>query len=541
MTHAPPPAPTPQPRPRIGLGLKLRLWLACLSGGLVAAAGTLWMLATPSLSPTDPAVYGWLAGVACTCLVIGLLLALWIDHHVVGHLHGLLLGLRSNRVADLRGLPAGSGWGELSELGDAVQDTLEKRQREARALHDLDRVRQQLEILFAGIEHWQRTERWERPALPEGEVSAVGELLAHALQRRASVDEQNREAARQVANELAAVIAEAREAAAQAERGFIEATALQTTVRELHRLAGELAASLRRPSGPAPALAELAPAPAPAAPAAESDAPPSHMRRVLEELVGASFASVESLGRGLMRVQDVSDQVQRLANRATLIAIQTLAGTSDPATFGDELKTLAREVRDATDRTQRFAHEIEVAVAEAEARMREARERAIARFEAAGSEPVRAVEQRPAPPASSPPAGAPQAAPAIAADVRRLLERVLEMVQDASAKGERVSTASERASSVAERLARRLDGNASDAEALVVRLAPVGDFAPAPEPVTPELRLVDDEEAEPADSNEKPQARVDERSGSHDLDERSGSHDLDERSESHDKDAGQRP
>src|SRR5262249_22785478 len=156
----------------------------------------------------------------------GLLLALWIDHHVVGHLHGLLLGLRSSRVAELRGLPAGAGWGELSELGDAGQDTPEKRQRETRALSELQRVREQVMLLFASIEHWQRTERWERPPLAEGEVSAIGDLLAHAVQRRASVDEQNREAARQVASELSAVIADAHEAASQAERGFIEATAL---------------------------------------------------------------------------------------------------------------------------------------------------------------------------------------------------------------------------------------------------------------------------------------------------------------------------
>jgi hypothetical protein len=431
------------------------------------------MLATPSLSPADPAVYGWLAGVACACLIIGLLLALWIDHHVVGHLHGLLLGLRSNRVAELRGLPAGAGWGELSELGDAVQDTLEKRQREARALADLDRVREQLQILFASIEYWQRTERWERPALPEGEVSAVGELLAHALQRRASVDEQNREAARQVANELAAVIAEAREAATQAERGFVEATALQTTVRELHRLSGELSENLR---GPRPAAA--APEPAPGAESRQI-----RVREVLEELVAASFANVESLGRGLARVEDVSDQVQRLANRATLIAIQALAGTRDPATFGDELKTLAREVRDATDRTQGFARDIQTAVAEADARMREARERALSRLEG-GLEEVTTAPAAPSP------------APEMGRDARRLLERVLEMVQDASVKGERVSTASERASSVAERLARRLDGNASDAEALVVRLAPVGEPVAGPGAAglsVPELRLIDDE------------------------------------------------
>jgi len=249
----------------------------------------------------------------------------------------------------------------------------------------------------------------------------------------------------------------------------------------------------------------MPPAPAPAAAeTAAADDRQGRMREVLEELVGASLASVDSLGRGLVRVQDVSDQVQRLANRATLIAIQALAGTSDPATFGDELKSLAREVRDATDRTQRFARDIEVAVAEADARMRAAREQAIARLEAGA----------PAPAARA--AAAPAAIPAgMGREVRRLLERVLEMVQDASVKGERVSTASERASSVAERLTRRLDGNASDAEALVVRLAPVGEPVSLP---TPDLRLIDEElygaEEPHADAPEPPARAPDERSES---------------------------
>jgi len=502
MTRARQLSPDPQPRPRIGPGLKLRLWLACLSGGLVAAAGTLWMLATPRLSPSDPAVYGWLAGIALASLVLGLLLALWIDHHVVGHLHGLLLGLRSNRVAELRGLPAGSGWGELSELGDAVQEVLERRQLEMRALQDLERVREDLGLLQNAIEHWQMTERWERPALPEGPVALAADVLGHAVQRRSGVDEQNREAARQVASELAAVIGDAREAAAQAERGFVEATALQTTVRELHRLASELGAALRQPvapgasSGPAHAGSALDPSLRLAA-AGHLEPAAERARQVLEELVAASSASVESLGRGLMRVQDVSEQVQRLANRATLIAIQALSGTGDPATFGEDLKTLAREVRDATDRTQRFAQDIDAAVREADAHMREARERALARMAA------------PLPAAAAP---APAPAPAApAADVRRLVERVLEMVQDASRKGERVSTASERASSVAERLARRLDAGASDAEALVVRLAPVGE-AGEPLPL-PGLKLVDDADtaAPPADESSEPR-RGEERS-----------------------------
>jgi hypothetical protein len=432
------------------------LWLACLSGALVAAAGTLWLLATPSLTPSDPAVYGWLAGIACASLVVGLVLGLWIDHHVVGHLHGLLLGLRSSRVAELRGLPAGSGWGELSELGDAVQETLERRHREMRALHELERVRDHLATLRGAVERWQLTERWERPALPEGDVGAVTDLLGHALARRAGVDEQNREATRQVATELAAAIGDANEAASLAERGFVEATSLQTSVRELQRLASELAGALTVPGAAAPGtdpVAERAPG-------------------ALEELVEASASSVDALGRGLLRVQDVSDQVQRIANRATLIAIQAISGTSDPATFAEELKQLARDVRDATDRTQRFANEIDSAVGVADVRMREARTRALARLDV--------------------PAGAPAPA-ARGTDVARLMERVLEMVQDASVKGERVSTASERASSVAERVARRLEGNVSDAEALVVRLAPVGDAQPA-EPEAgdaAELKLVD--------------------------------------------------
>jgi hypothetical protein len=120
--------------------------------------------------------------------------------------------------------------------------------------------------------------------------------------------------------------------------------------------------------------------------------------------------------------------------------------------------------------------------------MRAAREQALARLEAG------------APAAAARAAGAAAVRPAeLGRELRRLLERVLEMVQDASVKGERVSTASERASSVAERLARRLDGNASDAEALVVRLAPVGEPVPLP---APDLRLIDEEPYAADDSSE---------------------------------------
>jgi methyl-accepting chemotaxis protein len=447
------------PRHRVGQGLRSRLWLACLSGGLIAAIGTLWITFTPGLAPADPVLYAWLAGIACAALLIGLVLGLWIEHHVIGQLSGILIGLRSNRAAELRGLPAETGWGELSELADAAQDLLEHRHREARAVADLERTREQLIVLQASIEHWQQTEQWERPALTGGEVIATGELLGHALQRRGMIDEQNRDAARQLAGELAGVVQDAVEAASHAERGFVEATSLQTSVRELSRLASELNAALEA-------------VPAPVEPQGDSMA--ERARQALEELVEASSSSVSSLGLGLQRVQDVSDQVQRLANRATLIAIQGISGSATPAEFNDELKQLALDVRDATTRTQRYAEDIDEAVKAANDGMRQARERAMVHM--------------------SMPAPAAPAAPARAVDTQRLMERVLEMVQDTSTKGERVSTATEKASSVAERLARRLGSNVSDAQAMVVRLAPVGEAQEIP---APELRLVEGAASDP--------------------------------------------
>src|SRR5262249_27879441 len=202
-------------------------------------------------------------------------------------------------VAERRGVPAGTGWGELSELSDAVQEVLERRQREARALLDLERTREQLGQLYASIERWQQTEHWERPSLGDGDVAAVTDLLGHAIPRRGAVDDQNREAARQGATDPATGIADAPQAPPPAGRGFVGAPALQPSVRELQRLASELPAALLLPVAPA---------------APDRDPLGARARAALEGLARSSAASVEALGRGLARVQDVSDQVQRIAN-----------------------------------------------------------------------------------------------------------------------------------------------------------------------------------------------------------------------------------
>lgn len=450
------------------LSLKLRLWTACIASGVVAGLGSLWVLGTQGGPGADAAtLVAWLSAVGFASVLTGFGMALWLDHHVVGHLRGLLRGVHNGRVWELRGLPAASGWGELSELGDSLQGMLATQRRSARAYEELEHTRRQMALLQEALERWVREESWLAPALEDGAVADMAEALGNGLARRASVEQQNREVAAQVARELVASLADAQESAEQSERGFVEATAMLTTVRELQRLSGELTHALDVLAQP-PAASE------PVAGGAREAA-----REALEELIAASTGSVEALGQGLMRVQDIHEHVQTIANRATLIAIQVLTadrrGDAASDAVAQDLKRLAQDVREATDRTGGFALDIEAAVADAGERMRGVRERAFAKLDAL-------PEAAPIAPAAS----------RTHDDAQRLLERVREMVQDAARKGERLSAAGERASRAAERLTRRLDEEGAELDALVVRLTPVGTRGAGPQS-GPGLRLIAEE------------------------------------------------
>ncbi len=380
-TDRTPTAPPPSEREPY-VGLRFRLWLACISGGAIAGVGTLWVLGTRVAPGAAGAgeLQGWLAGVAFLAVGSGMVIALWLDHHIVGHLRGLARGLYSGRVAELRGLPSATGWGELTELTDLAQALLVRQRQNVHAGQELEQLRGQLAALQAAVEQWLHTEVWDAPALAPGPLAGMAEALARGFARRGSVDEQNAHAARQVAGELVTALTDATESAEQAERGFVEATAMLTTVRELQRLAGELQAALGAMGVPVavPAFGESGAA-----------------REAIEALVEASHASVESIGRGMLRVQDVSALVQQLANRATLVAIHAVTASSrgdGPGNdLGEELKQLVREVREATDRTTELAFEVENAVAEASERMRGAREVALVKL----GEPDRREEERP--------------------------------------------------------------------------------------------------------------------------------------------------
>lgn len=256
MTSLPPaPRDDRSPTTESSQGLRLRLWLGCLGGALVGAGGMWWVVGThagPGTQLDLPVLITWLSATAALAILVGVALALWLDSGIIGHLRGLANSLVSGRVSELRGLPAGAGWGELSRLTQQVQLLLTHQRQIARTAEELGLIRAQLASTRASLERWVETERWEGARVEPGALAPLVESLDRGLRRLDEVRDQNVEAARQIGATVGIALAEARDTAGEAERGFVEATALLTTVRELQRLGGELEQSLASPAaGPA--------------------------------------------------------------------------------------------------------------------------------------------------------------------------------------------------------------------------------------------------------------------------------------------------
>ena len=439
-----------------GAGLRLRLWLGCLLGGVSGGGAVIGLFAW--LSPSDPlfnprtlGIWPWSA--AAFCLVLAVSLGFWLDHGIASHLRGLSGAIAGGEPVGLNALPAARGWGELSLLTAQVQSQLARQRDLGDAAVELEELRHRIRSLRGMVELRLPGQRAEPVRPLEGPLGPLVETLNRHWAEKARIDDEGREDAVELRNELTLALADARDSAGLAERGFVEATALLTTVRELQRLGGELKQELSAaPETPA----------APSAPLADSQ---RRYREVaaaaIEELVSASNESVERLAGGLVRVQEIGEQVQVLANRATLIALHVALSDSGGPLPGREglsgdLRSLAGEVRTVTDLTaERFAA-IDREVEEAVERMKGLRERVAAKLNEAPALPE-AV-------AAAPPAAQPTEV------TLRLLDRVREMVQDAAAKGERLSASGERASRAAERLVRRLEVEAGTLEGLAMRL-----------------------------------------------------------------------
>ena len=419
-----------------------------------------YLSAAPATAPAGPELTRvWLPVIGLAGLLAGLAMALWLDHGIVGALRGYLAALRAGQVGELRELPAASGWGELSAVGEETQRVLVRQQRMGRAFEELNRLQNQLEESRGALEHWLRAEHWSPLPVQSGPFGVVANLLNEGLSRHDELREQNREAVRQIQQDLGRSLEDARTSAEQTERGFVEATSLLTTVRELQRLSLEI----ERGGGSA------APAPA-GGPDASFEALRTAAAGALGELVQASGESIRHLSAGLLRVRDVGEHVQALGNRATLMALNVMVARGKPGVSSEaelqELQSLSREVRASTDRVAELAREVEHEVARAGERMKGVRDHVAA-----------ALDRIPAP--------APGAASPASADFAHVLERMREMIQDAMVKGERLSSAGERASRAAERLVRHLEESTGEMEGMVIRLSPAVEQAEAPPAAAP--------------------------------------------------------
>jgi chromosome segregation ATPase len=426
--------------------------MGCLGAVIVCGVGLLWAFDWLATDRIDlAALRGRVLMVFGLTALVGVGLALWLDRAIVVRLRHLLHRFTSGSIPDLHHATAPNSWGELGDLEEAIHRSLARQRQLARAADELEVTQRQLRMAREAVERWVVSERWGAMPTEEGPLAAVTEALNRGFGRHAEIQEQNQQAARQVRIDLASSLEVAHESAEQAEHGFVEATSLLTTLRELQRLRGELqqmiAGAAQAPGSASSAYAQWRETAAAA----------------IEELIEAAGESVDHLAQGLLRVQEIADQVQVLSNRATLIALNTVVAGARPEGAGNvieglasELKQLAREVRGATERVSELSRAIEQDVRAATERMHGVRERVAQRLE----QPAEA--------------GAPSVA---TEEIQHLLERVREMVQDATRKGERFSSSGERASRAAQALVLRLEDVTRDLDGLAVRLAPVGSAA----------------------------------------------------------------
>jgi hypothetical protein len=483
-----------------GLGLRVRLWFGCIAGAFLGAAAVLWIAS--SLAPADalfdPALLGiWPWTAAMLCVAVGVGIAIWLDYGIVVHLRGLSRAMELGDPSALRGLPSAAGWGELSLTTEQIQELLTRRRDAERAADELDDLRLKLGRLRGAIDLHAPGDRWEtHPAL-------TGPLLpvVEALQRRFGENDEARFASRRAAlemrDEMMRSVEEARDTAEQAERAFVEATALISTVREVQRLSAELEAE----------LATLRTAPRPATGDAVADVRGA-AASAIEELVTASSESVEHLAGGLLKVQAIGEQVQQLGNRATLIALHVALEHGDPTpgaadeagapddVLAPQLKALAFEVRSVTERTTELSRRIDQDVMEAVERMQRVRESVAARLEQLPVHPPRPAEST------------------LSAAAPRLLERAREMIRDAAFKAEQLAATGEHASRSAERLAHRLEEETLAMEMLATSVGatpaelaerPLEDAAGSH---APNLRLLGPDDMHAGDENAAPRDEV---------------------------------
>jgi hypothetical protein len=362
----------------------------------------------------------------------------WIRGTLVRQLRVLERAMSSGRLTDLRGLPVGGGWGELSGLADAVAAFLARQSELERDATDLAALRATLATLATTARAWaddEHTPDWgAAPALPpSGDVAPLVAALGLAAAR---IDERWREAGAVsglVRESVDDALARTSTAASTAERQFVESTSLLTVLRELRRWSGEVAQG-------AEALSNAANEPV-ARPVDPRAAEAQLAARTALDVAGASIANAALVVRHARELGDESDAWH---DAAPLAALETAAAAlgEDPSR-ADDLAPLADAVVALVAATR--------AVKARAAALARRTDDDLARLRADGA----AIEARLAALVSlATPTPEPAVAPERSARVeqawtasKRAIDRVQEMLREALARAEKLVKESERTSS----------------------------------------------------------------------------------------------
>ncbi len=387
-------------------------------------------------------------------LAIGLLAAvgtwLWLRHSLVRRLAVVAHALETRRVADLKELPTGGGWGELTDVGETVSAFLVGQRALERDLEELATLRAVLARLGETAARWAETEEspvWRAAFVESAPPAPAGELVDRLQDATERLDERRREqtvVAGQVRTSIEDAERRLRDLSAGAERQFLETTSLLTVLRELKRWSGELEHVVET----------IAPLPSPAAEAgARAQALVHEGLDHAEHWAGTAVSSTELLAQTAADEARVFDAARLAAVRAAAAALE---GHDAARPAAEALSSFLREAEAALSHAQyaeRAARESIATQSEAIAELRERLTRA-------------AVEL-------APPALPRADDPAIAA--RKALERVREMVQDVLARGQRLAAAAERTSSEAQRSSEEVAHALDEIDGLAVRLAPASE------------------------------------------------------------------
>lgn len=379
-------------------------------------------------------------------LLTAFLVWLWLRRTLVLRLRRLATALASapGRAARTGGLDR--GFGELSSLAEIVAVSIERRDRLERDLDELTRLRDTLEHVSHTLETWTESEQAPQ-AFPTGEgpLTLALERVARSVEGRAH---ETRAVAGLVRETVDDAARRAHGVTAAAERQFVEATSLLTVLRELRRWSGELAQGLdaitaaRRPPT---ALADAV--------IKSSD--------LLTAAVRAADVPLSSARAAAMRLAESVALHTAVADDARVATVENaaaaLAGIEEAGELHEALRTLARDLADASARARVMELETESILALA-LEDRGAWEARLARVSA---EIAELTESQTAPAAADPASGA-----------YRALDRIHEMVDEALARGEKLVHQAERTSSDALRAGESMRGALDELDGLAARLEP---------------------------------------------------------------------